>query len=68
MPILFGIPYLAEALFYGGLTWGATSAINSVSGSAEKAADAGGKFMREVVIPGAVIYAAFVYFKSRNKA
>lgn len=68
MPLLFGIPFLAEAIFYGGLTWGATSAIRSVSDSADKATETGGKFIREVAIPAAIIYGAFVYFKSRKKA
>jgi hypothetical protein len=67
MPLLFGIPFLAETLFGGALIWGATSAIGSAADSAQKGAEAGGKFMREVVIPGALIYGAFIYFKSRQK-
>lgn len=67
MPILFGIPYLAEALFYGGITWGATSAINSVTESASKATDSASKFIKEVAIPGAVIYAAWIWYQSRKK-
>lgn len=68
MPILFGIPYLAEVLFFGGTAVAASGVISSVADSAQKGAEASSRFMKEVVIPGALIYAAFVYYQSRKKA
>lgn len=67
MPLLFGIPFLTEVLFYGSVAAGGAYVISSAADSAQKGADASAKFMKEVIIPGAIIYAGFIYFTTRKK-
>lgn len=47
---------------------GATIAFKSVTGDIKSVQESTASFFKEVVIPGAIIYGAFIYLSSRKKS
>jgi hypothetical protein len=64
MPIL---PYLIWSALGGGALWVVSSNVKTLSESAKTAAESASSLFREVVIPGVLIYGAYVYLKSKKK-
>lgn len=70
-PLILGIPYLFEGAIALGGIWGLSSVSNSVAKLAESgktAQESASNFFKEVIIPGALIYAAYIYYQNRNKS
>jgi hypothetical protein len=66
MPILFGIPFLAEAIF-GTVAIGVVAAgASSVADSSKKGADAASQLVKEVVVPIALIYGGYLWLQSKK--
>ena len=66
MPILFGIPLLTEFLFGTAAVTVVAVGASSISDSAKKGADAGSQLVKEVIVPLAVIYGAFLWLQSKK--
>jgi hypothetical protein len=67
MPI-FAAWGLVEWLIAGVGIGGATIAFKSVTGDIKSVQESTASFFKEVVIPSAVIYGAFIYLSSRKKS
>jgi hypothetical protein len=47
---------------------GGAVVVKSVTGDVERLQKSAGAFVKEVVIPGAIIYGAFIYLSTRKKS
>jgi hypothetical protein len=61
------LPFIVWSVVSGGALWVVSSNVKSLSESAKTASESASSLFKEVVIPGVLIYGAYIYLKSQKK-